>query len=150
MTAMIKKAEKDSDWRLRPLDDELGEALRAELLGWPGVIPRPMMGTLAFFRRKRMIGCYVNRALAKKKTEWMNRPAEPTLVWVRLRPEDAERALERPSVGACRLKMRGWIEIALESRAALEEAVRWLGHAYEHPPQERAARRSKAKRKKPR
>jgi hypothetical protein len=145
---MNREAEKGSDWRLRPLEDELGEALRAELLGWPDIKPRPMMGTLAFFRRKQMIGCYVNGALAKKKTEWMNRPAEPTLVWVRLRPEDAERALKRPGVGACRLKMRGWIEIALESRTALEEAVRWLGHAYEHPPQARAARRSKSKPKK--
>jgi hypothetical protein len=147
---MIKQAEKESDWRLRPLDDELGEALRAELLGWPGVTPRPMMGTLAFFRGKQMIGCYVNRALAKRKPEWLNRRDEPTLAWVRLRAQDAERALKRPAVSKCRLGFVGWIEVPLESRASLEEAVRWFGHAYEHPPRPSAARTSKSKSKRAR
>ena len=145
---MVKKTAAAMDWGTRPLEDELGEALRAELLGWPGVKPRPMMGTVAFFRRKQMLGCYVNRALAKRKPEWLNRRGEPTLVWVRLRPEDAERALKRPGVCVCRLGFVGWIEIALESRASLEEAVRWLGQAYEHAPRPSAARKSKSKSKK--
>jgi len=41
-----------TDWSTRALEDELGEALRAELLGWPGVTSRPMMGCLAFCRGK--------------------------------------------------------------------------------------------------
>jgi hypothetical protein len=142
----MKKSAESIDWATRPLEDELGEALRAELLGWPGVIPRPMMGTLAFFHSKQMLGCYVNRALAKKKPRWLNRPDEPTMVWVRLRPEDAELALKRPDVRRCRIAMRSWIEIALDSRENLAEAVRWLGHSYEHPPQKSSARKSKKSR----
>ncbi len=144
---MAKKTETETDWRLRPLDDELGEALRAELLGWPGVNARSMMGTLAFFRGKRMLGCYVNRALSKRKPEWLNRRDEPTLAWVRLRAQDADRALLRPGVTKCRLGFVGWIEIPLESRASLEEAVRWFGHAYEHPPRAAAGRSLKKPRR---
>lgn len=123
-----------SDWTTLPLDDELGEALRAELLGWPGVMARPVMGCLAFFRGKQMLGSYVNRNLARKKAEWLNRAGEPTFVWVRLRKKDAERALRRPGVTVSRIEFPTWVEIPLESRALLEEAVRWFGHAYEHPP----------------
>ena len=132
-----------SDWTTRPLDDELGEALRAELLGWPGVTIRPMMGCVAFCRGKpapagaktaQMLGCYVNRNLSKKKPRWMNRPGEPALAWVRLSKDDVERALRRSGVRKCRTGARNWIEIRLESRAMLEEAVRWFGCAYEHPP----------------
>ena len=130
-----------SGWATRPLEDELGEALRAELLGWPGMTARPVMGCLTFFHGKHMLGSYVNRALAKKKTEWLNRPGEPTLVWVRLRPGDAQCALRRPGVTQSRLGFPGWIEIPLESRAMLEEAVRWFGQAYEHPPRAAPRRR---------
>ena len=151
----------------RPLDDELGEALRAELLGWPGVTIRPMMGCMAFVREiqqslkrtkgrkasggqagkpvpRQMLGCYVNRDLSKRKPPWMNRAGEPPLAWVRLSPGDAERALRRPGVCKCRTGARNWIEVPLDSRRALEEAVRWFGRAYEHPPRaagERASRR---------
>jgi hypothetical protein len=123
-----------ADWNTRPLEDTLGEALRAELLGWPGVTTRPMMGCLALCRGKQMLGCYVNRALSKKKPPWMNRPDEPPLVWVRLGAEDAGRALRRPGVRRSRTGAVNWVEILLESRASLAEAVRWLGRAYEHPP----------------
>lgn len=136
-----------SDWTTRPLNDELGEALRAELLGWPGVTARPVMGCLTFFRGKQMLGSYVNRDLVKKKTEWLNRPGEPTLVWVRLRKEDAERALRRPGVKQSRLAFPGWIEIPLESRAMLAEAVRWFGHAYEHPPRTLRKRKRRTRRR---
>lgn len=129
-----------SDWSTRPLEDELGEVLRAELLSWPGVAARPMMGSLAFFRGRprqkrggQMLGCYVNRALAKRKADYMNRPDEPPLVWVRLRVQDAERALKRRRVQESRLGFKGWVEISLASRGHLEEAVRWLGCAYERP-----------------
>lgn len=134
----------DTIWSVRPLHDELGEALRAELLGWPGVRARAMMGTLAFFRGKQMLGCYVNRDLAKKKPAWLNRPGEPTFVWVRLRPADAERALRRPDVIKARLEFVGWVEISLASRRALEEAVRWFGCACEYPPRPGRKHRSKA------
>lgn len=137
-----------SDWSTRPLEDELGEVLRAELLSWPGVAARPMMGSLGFFRgrsrqerRGQMLGCYVNRALAKKKAEYMNRPGEASLVWVRLRAKDAERALKCSRVRESRLGFKGWVEIPLASRGHLEEAVRWLGCAYERP----AATESKRK-----
>ncbi len=130
-----------SDWTTRPLEDELGEVLRAELLSWPGVQARPMMGALAFFkgnprhrRGEHMLGCYVNRALSKKKPEWLGRPGEPTYAWMRLRPADAERALKRKAVRPSRLGFTGWVEVELSSRAHLEEAVRWFGCAYEHPP----------------
>lgn len=122
------------DWTTRPLDDELGEALRAELLTWPGVTARQMMGTLAFFRRKQMLGTYVNRKLCKTKPAWLNRPGEPTFVFVRLRPEDGERALKRRSVRESRLFFPGWIEVELNSRSQLGEAVRWFGIAYTNPP----------------
>jgi len=134
---------RESDWRTRPLDDELGEALRAELFTWPGVTVRPMMGTLGFWRGKRMLGCYVNRDLSKRKPPWLNLPGEPTLVYIRLREDDAARALRRPSVAPARLGGRAWVEIPLASRPNLEEAVRWFGIAYEHAP--RIARK-KAKR----
>lgn len=124
----------ETSWATRPFEDELGEALRAELLGWPGVTIRPMMGCLAFSRRKRMLGCYVNRALSKRKPPWMNRAGEPTFAWVRLRAADAGRALRRKGVQKSRLGFDGWVEIPLESREALEEAVGWFGCAYEHPP----------------
>jgi hypothetical protein len=126
-----------------PLNDELGEALRAELLAWPGVSARPMMGTLSFFRGKQLLGGYVNRALTKSKAKWLNSPGEPTLAWVRLRPEDAQRALGRPGVGKCRLGFCGWIEVPLDSRDLLQEAVRWFGEGYEHPPRKAVARKSK-------
>ncbi len=84
--------------------------LRAELLSWPGVQARPMMGALAFFkgnprhrRGEHMLGCYVNRALSKKKPQWLGRPGEPTYAWMRLRPADAERALKRKAVRPSRL-----------------------------------------------
>jgi hypothetical protein len=127
-------AKRESDWATRPLEDELGEALRAELLSWPGVAARPVMGCLAFFRGKRMLGCYANRALSTKKPEWLNRPGEPTFVWIRLREADAARALRRRGVRPSRLEFVNWIEVSLGSRAMLAEAVRWLGTAYEHPP----------------
>ena len=133
-----------ADWSTRPLEDELGEVLRAELLSWPGVQARPMMGALAFFRGKQMLGCYVNRALSKKKPEWLGRPGEPTYAWMRLRPADAERALKRKAVRPSRLGFTGWVEVELSSRAHLEEAVRWFGCAYERPP--RSATRKKKKR----
>ncbi len=128
-----------ADWSLRPLEDELGEALRAELLGWPSIEVRPVISTLGFFRGRRMLGCYVNRALSKRKPEWMNRPEEPTYVCVRLRAADAARALRRPGVIPSRFGFADWIEVSLESRQLLEEAVRWFGCAYEHPP--RSARK---------
>ncbi len=62
-----------TDWSLWPLEDELGETLLAELLVWPGVATRPVMGTLAFFCGKHMLGCYVNRALSEKRAEWLGR-----------------------------------------------------------------------------
>ncbi len=133
-----------ADWSTRPLEDELGEVLRAELLSWPGVQARPMMGALAFFRGKHMLGCYVNRALSKKKPQWLGRLGEPTYAWMRLRPADAERALKRKAVRPSRLGFTGWVEVELSSRAHLEEAVRWFGCAYEHPP--RNVKRKKKKR----
>lgn len=137
-----------TDWSTRPLEDELGEVLRAELLSWPGVVLKPMMGTLAFWRGKRMLGCYVNRELSKRKPEWMNAPGAPTFVCVRLRKEDAERAQRRKCVGPASFGFRSWVEVSLVSRRHLEEAVRWLGVAYEHPPagaKKKAARRKAAK-----
>jgi hypothetical protein len=144
---MAKQAKDAVNWATHPLEDELGEALRAEVLGWPDVTHRQMMGTLAFFRRKQMLGCYINRALAKKKPRWMNRPGEPPMVWVRLGSEAAELARKRPCVTKCRLGFVGWIEVPLESRAMLEEAVRWLGHAMEHPPREESKGPSKKRKR---
>ncbi len=118
------------------LADELGEALRAELAGWPGVAARKMMGTLAFYRGKTMLGCYVNREMFKKTPPaWANRPGEPPLVWVRLSAGEKARALRRPLVRESRTNpMKTWVEIPLASHAAVEEAVRWLGVAYESRP----------------
>ncbi|MBZ5527680.1 MAG: hypothetical protein LAN71_07255 [Acidobacteriia bacterium] len=131
------------DWSLRPLEDELGEVLRAELLTWPGVTAKPMMGTLAFWHGRNMLGCYINRDLSKSKPEWMNAPGAPTFVCVRLRQQDARRALRRECVDEASFGFRSWVEVPLISRRHLEEAVRWLGVAYEHPapkPKKRAAR----------
>jgi hypothetical protein len=149
-------------WAFRPLGNELAEALRAELAGWPGVTARGMMGTLSFFRGKQMLGAYVSRDLLKKpvKPDWVNRPGEPPFVWVRLRLDDKLRALRRPGVRAegaqrlpegekvqaSRLGFAGWIEIPLDSRAALEEAVRWFGCAYERPPRRALAPRKSRQR----
>ncbi len=145
----------NSDWTTRPLEDEWGEILRAELLSWPKVAARPMMGALAFFhdnprlrRGEQMLGCYVNRALSKKKPDWLNRRDEPTHAIVRLRMEDAERALKRKGVRPSRLGFDGWVEIDLTSRKTLEEAVRWFGAAYEHPPPNIAKKKKKRPRKK--
>jgi hypothetical protein len=137
-----------TDWATRPLEDELGEALRAELLGWPGVTIRPMFGVMAFYRGERILGCYVNRDLAQKKARYMNRPGEPPLVWVRLPRADVERACERPGIRTSRTGMSNWVELSLGSRALLEEAVRWFGRAYEHAPRPKPKqRRRTAKRK---
>ena len=143
---------RETDWTLRPLDDELGDALRAELLAWPDVKSRPMMGCLAFFRKKPFLGCYVNRTLPKKKPEWVNRPDEPTFVWVRLRPDDAARAMKVPWLKRCRLEFVGWVEIPLDSRKMLEEAVRWFGRAYERagPPAKKRRASRALKRTRPR
>ena len=141
----MPKMTRTSEWATRPLADELGEALRAELLGWCGVTVRPMMGCIAFVRGKQMLGCYVNRELSKKKPPWMNRPGEPALVWVRLRGKDVERARRRPGVRKARTGAVNWIEIPLESRAMLEEAVRWFGTAYESRPRTRTRKTTKRK-----
>ena len=138
----------NSDWTTRPLEDEWGEILRAELLSWPKVTARPMMGALAFFHEKQMLGCYVNRALSKKKPEWLNRRGEPTHALVRLRMEDAERALKQSGVKLSRLGFDGWVEVDLTSRKTLEEAVRWFGTAYEHPPPNKAKKKKKKPKKK--
>ena len=140
---------RETDWTLRPLDDELGEALRAELLAWPEVKARPMMGCLAFFHKKNFLGAYVNRNLPKKKPEWVNSPEEPTFVWVRLRPDDAARAMKVPWLKQSRLDFAGWVEIPLDSRKMLEEAVRWFGRAYERVAPAAKQRVSRA-RKRPR
>ncbi len=139
-----------TDWTIRPLDDELGEALRAELLGWPEIKARPMMGCLAFFRKKHFLGAYVNRNLPKKKPDWVNRPDEPTFVWVRLRPDDASRALKVPWLKQCRLEFAGWVEIPLDSRKMLEEAVHWFGRAYERSAGPNAKPAAKRRVKRPR
>ena len=136
-----------SNWTSRPLDDELGEALRAELLTWPGVEARQMMGILAFFRRGQMLGGYVNRELCKTRPPWLNRPGEPTFAIVRLHPDDGERALKRPQVKPSRLKFPGWVEISLASRDALAEAVNWFGVACENPPPTKSRRKKKMKSK---
>jgi len=138
----------ESNWALRPLHDELGEALRAELRGWPGITLRPMMGTLSFFHRKKFIGCYVNRELSKSKPDWLNRNGEPTFVCIRLRADDAARALRRPEIKQSRMAFAGWVEIPLASRKLLSEAVHWFGRAYERPaaPGKRAPRRSSRRR----
>jgi len=124
-----------TDWSIRPLEDEFGEALRAELLGWPNVRVRSVMGTMAFYRNAHMLGCYINRSLFKRaqKPAWANRPGEPPLVWIRLRAQDARRALKRPGVRPQGVHFARWIEIPLASRESLEEAVRWFGCAYERP-----------------
>jgi hypothetical protein len=127
------------DWALRALDDELGEALSAELLSWPGMTARPIMGTLGFSRGRRLLGYYANRGLSRKKPAWLNRTGEPTYACVRLRLADAERALQRPGVVPGRLGFHGWVEIPLVSRDSLEESVRCFGTAYEKRP--RKARR---------
>ncbi|MBI4428749.1 MAG: hypothetical protein HY562_06485 [Ignavibacteriales bacterium] len=122
------------DWTTRPLNDELGETLRAEVLTWPGVVARPMMGTLSFYRGRNMIGCYVNRKLFKKKPpDWANRPGEPPSVWVRLRPEDVDKALKHKHVRSLRANFAAWVDVPLVSRSAMEEAIHWLGVAYVHP-----------------
>lgn len=75
----------------------------------------------------------------------MNRPDEPTFVWVRLRPDDAARAMKVPWLKQCRLEFVGWVEIPLDSRKMLEEAVRWFGRAYERagpPAKKRRASRA--------
>jgi hypothetical protein len=137
MAAMAKPkgyAHRDEkNWRTRPLGDELGEALRAELLGWPGIRIRPMMGTISYFRGKRFLGCYVNRELVQSKPDWVNRAGEPTYVCVRLRADDAAKAFTRPGLSKSRLGFAGWVEIPLASRKLLLEAVRWFGRAYENP-----------------
>ena len=141
---------KSVDWATRPLDNELGEALRAEILGWPDISIRPMMGTMTFCRGKNMLGCFVNRALFKKGKQpprWANGAGEPPFVWVRLGPEDRQSALARPLVRPPRLNMKTWIEISLSSREALEEAVRWFGITYERPP--RTAKKKPRGKKKP-
>ncbi len=145
-----------SDWTTRPLEDELGEVLRAELLSWPGVHAKPMMGTLAFFKStprqkqdKHLLGCYVNRALSKTKPDWMNRRDQPTYAIVRLRPEDTARALRRKGVKESRLGFDNWVEIELDSRQQLEEAVRWFGTAYERPPRNKNSKRRSSTKKKP-
>ena len=135
---------KDS-WTTRPLDDELGEALRAELLSWPQVEARQMMGTLAFFRSKQMLGCYVSRTLSKAKPEWMNKRDEPTFAIVRMHPDDGVRALKRPGIRPSRLSFPGWVEIDLDSRDALAEAVHWFGIACENPPPTKPRRKKKKK-----
>jgi hypothetical protein len=99
-----------------------------------------MMGCLAFCRGRQMLGCYVNRALSKKKPPWMNRPGEPPLAWVRLGEADLARALKRPGIGPARTGARTWVEIALDSRGNLAEAVRWFGRTYEHAPRASAKR----------
>jgi len=160
---MRKRASKprEESWAFRPLGNEFAEALRAELAGWPGVEPRAMMGTLAFFRGKQMLGCYVSRELIKKpvKPPWVNRPGDPPFVWIRLRLEDKQRALARPGVrkewserernalSESRLSFAGWVEVPLDSRASLEEAVRWFGCAYERPPLKPAKRGGEIKAK---
>lgn len=138
----------NSDWTTRPLEDEWGEILRAELLSWPKVTARPMMGALAFFHNQQMLGCYVNRALSKTKPDWLNRRGEPTHAIVRLRAEDAERALKRKTVRPSRLGFDGWVEIDLTSRRTLEEAVLWFGTTYEHPPPNKSKKRKKKSQKK--
>src|SRR5579862_2767671 len=102
---------KEASWATRPLDDELGEALRAELLSWPNMQARAMMGTLGFFLNRRMLGCYVNRTLSKRKPRWMNRIGEPTYACIRLERSDALRALRLPGIHLPRLKFRGWVEV---------------------------------------
>src|SRR2546422_11522305 len=119
------------DWSLRPLDDELGEALRAELLSWPAVTLRPMMGTLGFWRGQRMLGCYANRDLSKRKPAWLNRPGEPTLVYIRLREDDAARALRQPSVAPARPRARARGGVPPASGGKLEESLRRFGVAFE-------------------
>lgn len=134
MRTSSKKKNKVVDWAALALNDEIGEALRAELLRWPGVELRPMMGTLSFFRRGQMLGCYVNRGLFKKTPpRWAPRPEEPPFCWVRLKPESKEKALRRPHVKDSRIKMKSWVEVNLASRAGLEEAVHWFGRSYEEP-----------------
>src|SRR3989442_14898913 len=115
------------DWSLRPLDDELGEALRAELLSWPAVTLRPMMGTLGFWRGQRMLGCYANRDLSKRKPAWPNRPGEPPLVYIRLQEDDAARALRGPSVAPARPGAGARVGVPLSAPESLGGAGRWLG-----------------------
>lgn len=112
----------------------------AELLGWPGVTLRPIMGCRAFFSRQADAGQLREPCASRRKPDWMNRAEEPALVWLRLGKVDFERALRRPGVAPSRLGLAGWIEIPLASRGHLEEAVRWLGRTYEHPPNRKEKR----------
>lgn len=135
MCAARKKTVTTSASAVLDLHDEFGEALQAELSAWPGVVTRRMMGTLSFFRGKNMLGCYVHRTLFKKAPpQWAPGVGEPPFVWIRLRPAEKEKALRRPHVReSISNPMKTWVEVPLFSRAALEEAVRWFGRAYEQP-----------------
>jgi predicted DNA-binding protein (MmcQ/YjbR family) len=94
----------------RPLNETLGT--------WSGVRITPMFGRWGYFTGDRLFACF---PLRDKERD----------LWIRLAPDDAERALRDERVRPHRrFARKGWVELDLEGPGDVALALRWLRRAY--------------------
>lgn len=92
-------------------------ALNAALGRWDGVRITPMFGRWGYFIGDTLFACFPLRERDRD-------------LWIRLRPEDAARALREPGVRPHRrFARRGWIELDVAEDADVDRALRWLRRA---------------------
>lgn len=97
---------------------EIRHALEDEVLRWPGVTTREMMGCLCYFRGKKFFAFLVTRAIVITKL-----------------PEDARAKLSK-EVGGEPFEMAGrtaktWIRVPLKKREDLRQILPFVRKSYD-------------------
>jgi Family of unknown function (DUF5519) len=93
------------------------QRLNQALGGWPGVRITPMFGRWGYFVGDRLFACF---PLRDKDRD----------LWIRLMPEDQQRALREDGVRPHRrFAARGWVELDVVSDGDVPRALRWLRRA---------------------
>lgn len=95
----------------------LAQRLNQALGGWPGVRITPMFGRWGYFVGDRLFACF---PLRDKDRD----------LWIRLLPEDQQRALRDDGVRPHRrFAARGWVEMDVASDDDVPRALGWLRRA---------------------
>ncbi|HZU29294.1 MAG TPA: hypothetical protein VFA04_27475 [Bryobacteraceae bacterium] len=98
--------------------------LEDELRGWPGVSLRPMFGMTGLYRGEKIFA-------ALPRTRSIGGPNSLILRFDPLPPALAQRMAADPRIGANRPGAR-WCSFEVASPEDLNDALAWLGDAYEH------------------
>ena len=113
---------------LHPISEEMLQwsvLLESELVGWPGVIAKPMFGFRAFYRGKFMFAAIPRSREFDPRGSFLLKfdPMPPVLL---------QRKENEPRLGSWSREFgRGWLSFNLASGEDLRDALAWLQHAHQ-------------------